>query len=548
MVSPYDLAFGVLQSALVDLDGDGKPDVAVPVQSRDPMREINRRLPEMSPMTRAGFRGGEIRNAEPQTNALLDAATMPARMFVEQAQSAGGATAKAVDDPTLANVTNAGVQNALLLGRPVTAGVMGGVGLLEAARRDYAPEIFPSATAQDDPLSPDQRRRLRQLSSRRDLTPGQRDELASLNKIVTDVATRKATAGIEGEEEGKRLERERYDAQTRKAMAGRDAALARDRRFSDTEVGKVFNETGGLAPYIAGATFGAVSRLGTGPGTSTAGKVWNQYVEPALVGGLAGVGAANAPLIADAYVTSEPYNPVKEAYEVYARELPEGHPDKVKAAEFARAQQPANPRREQAQKELADRGLMGLIWPAIEGAGSGMVASQGVNAMGRLGRAVGVADPLPAGGPKGTPASGGQVAPGGGLVPVSPTPQPPGGSPQPVQAQSFRTYSQAPQDVRDEAFNSYLATRNITGSPPPANATAGAMRSDLASNGINVPITPDRIRATEQAISEFIVANKREPRTPQDFAAVRMAATLALGGTVIGNALAPEQTRNALLP
>lgn len=551
MADPYEQAFASLQTALVDLDGDGVPDVAVPA---DPMRAINQRF---GPMTETSRRGNkpraELRATEP-TNALLDAATLPARMFVEQAESAGRATARAVDDPSLATVTNAGMQNALLLGRPVAAGVVGAVGLAEAARRDYAPDILPrSAEANDpnDPLQPDQRRRYNQLVRRgRDLREGERAELDALNRIVTEVATKRATAGLEGQEEAKRLERERFDAQTRKAIGDKAAALARDRRFSDTEVGKLFNESGGLAPYIAGAAFGGVSRLGTGPGTTTGGKIWNQYVEPGLAGALAGVGAANAPLIADGYITSEPYNPVKEAYEVYARELPEGHPEKQKAAEYAATLPSANPRRVQAQQELRERGASGLIWPAIEGGGSGMVASQSINAAGRLGRAAVSpfrSDP-PSGGPAGSQTGGGTTGSSGG-----PTPQPPGGQPpqipnQPPARSDFSLYRDLPEGIRNDLLRAYNTERTVAGSPPAAKATADRLKSELASDGINVPITDDRIRATEKAISDFIVANKREPRTPQDFALIRNAATLALGGTVIGNALAPEAPRNALLP
>jgi hypothetical protein len=159
MADPYEQAFAALGTALVDLDGDGVPDVAVP--ARDPMREINRRLPERSPMTRAGFRGGELRNAEPEENALLQAATFPARAFVDQAEAAGRSIGKATLDPTLANVTNAGVQNALLVGRPVAAAVMGGAGLLEAARRDFAPSIFGGSSEAQSFLTPEQRDELK---------------------------------------------------------------------------------------------------------------------------------------------------------------------------------------------------------------------------------------------------------------------------------------------------------------------------------------------------------------------------------------------------
>lgn len=64
MADPYEQAFAELGQALVDLDGDGRPDVAVPTQN--PMRAINR---QYGPMTQASIDGyqmqPEMKTAQP---------------------------------------------------------------------------------------------------------------------------------------------------------------------------------------------------------------------------------------------------------------------------------------------------------------------------------------------------------------------------------------------------------------------------------------------------------------------------------------------------
>lgn len=67
---------------------------------------------------------------------LLDMGAVPAQEFVAQAGRAGTSIAEAQSDPTLANVTNAGVQTGMAFGRPVVAAGAGAAGLLEAMRRD----------------------------------------------------------------------------------------------------------------------------------------------------------------------------------------------------------------------------------------------------------------------------------------------------------------------------------------------------------------------------------------------------------------------------
>ena len=103
-----------------------------------------------------------------------------------------------------------------------------------------------------------------------------------------------------------------YDQQVRTAEAARDRELSRDRRFSDTATGKLFEATGGFAPMAFGAATGALSRVATGGGKM------GDYVLPAGLGTLAGAGSANVPLAYNTLYT-EPDNPMKRAFEALLR-------------------------------------------------------------------------------------------------------------------------------------------------------------------------------------------------------------------------------------
>jgi hypothetical protein len=200
------------------------------------------------------------------------------------------------------------------------------------------------------------------------------------NEFVRDQNKGKQTALNEAE----RKKQEEYDRAVGTAEAARDKELARDRRFSDTEVGKVWDKTGGLAPVLAGTVTGALSRSATGGGSA----MYN-YGLPAGLGALAGVGAANVPLAYNALFT-EPDNPQKRAMEAYARELPPTHPRRAEFEELARTLADANPVRSAAAAEfydphkLAERAIMG----GTEGLLGGMLGADVPRTLGRAGSSI----------------------------------------------------------------------------------------------------------------------------------------------------------------
>lgn len=111
----------------------------------------------------------------------------------------------------------------------------------------------------------------------------------------------------------------------------------------------------------------------------------------------------------------------------------------------------------------------------------------------------------------------------------------------PAQSQNLRTYRDLPQGVKDENYQYYQDQRRLIGGAPPQQSTADAIKSYLASQGVNVPLTPERIKESEQGILWFLKTFKREPNSPADFQAIRRqfnGRTLALPGMIIGgNAL-----------
>ncbi|HVT27657.1 MAG TPA: hypothetical protein VHE81_06525 [Lacipirellulaceae bacterium] len=347
----------------------------------------------MTPTTIAGRPNGFISSREPDPtwgDLALSAAEFPARATVGQFDAAGTGLADAISDPSLANITNAGVQSGLAMMSPTLTAVSGLGGLGLAALRDA--DLIPSAEARrlhraphqsppppvaappevdpvfekikDDPslLALYQQIKVEQNNATRDY-PGRNGD-ASRAEAAARV---KGLQGQFAEALSKRdaAKQGLYDQQVQNATAARDLELGRDRRFSDTEVGKVYDKLGGYAPLVAGFVPGVVSRLAYGPASNLGSKALR-----AFTGATFGVGANNVPLAYNAFAT-EVDNPEQRAYEAYAYNLPDDHPDKVKAQAMAEKLPTLNPLRVQAAEELYDpekfkeRALMG----ALEGFG-----------------------------------------------------------------------------------------------------------------------------------------------------------------------------------
>jgi hypothetical protein len=186
-------------------------------------------------------------------------------------------------------------------------------------------------------------------------------------------------AEIEARKAAQASERAEYDRQVGLAEAARDKELARVRRFSDTGVGEAFESLGGLAPFLAGIAGGGLSRMATGPGVTTMGKLLKDYVAPVAAGSLAGFTATNAPLAYDAFYTDSD-NPEKAAYSAYSRELPQGHPRKQEFSDYAASLPDKNPVREQAGEEFYDEFGKRLGMGIIEGTGGALMGSDAVRA------------------------------------------------------------------------------------------------------------------------------------------------------------------------
>jgi hypothetical protein len=440
-VDPFDAALANLKGILVDLDGDGSPDAAVapqdlargagrasvvpqfrPEATGNPLVDAGlQSLPNygfgpMTPMSRSGgLPQGEIRSRTPTVgddasaylssrgpigervapvaNALLDFGPVPAQGVVEQFDRAGTAVADAYNDPSLANVTNAGVQSAMAVGRPVAAGAMLGAGMLEGARRDFAPDVFGSADAQS--LNRKQRREQEMMDRQ-----AMREREAELARIRAQSEAKRAeddaAAVRQAEAEKKALELQKEqeaNAEYRRAISRaetlRDDELAKKWSFADSNAGKVFRASGGMAPMVLGAVGGYAGRLAHGD----KGGVLRTYAGPTMEGALMGVGAANAPVFAD-YLYAPKVNPDKAAAGAYGRELPPGHQRKQEYLGYAApegmpgAMSDINPVYKAAEDVVWSEFPERLASGAFEGAGGGIFGATLGTLTGRSGNAL----------------------------------------------------------------------------------------------------------------------------------------------------------------
>lgn len=332
---------------------------------------------------------------EREGGGLLD--VVPGFAGIDAAQK----ISEASDDPSLAKMTGAGVRSgtaiasmAPVYGPALKAGLgiattIGGAGLAEAARRDMGSPVTAANAAGDaeDPQAAALREEIARLdraatgdlpgrksSEAAAIRAGYQQQAAAARARLADMMAEKARAAQD-------KERGTFDAATAQATKLRDAELARmGDRFSNTNVAKIYKETGGFMPLLAGGVAGAMSRA------APAKSLWDS---PKVAGALAGVTATNAPLAYDAFMTPVE-NPEKRAYEVYGRELPDGHPDKAKAIETAAGMPTANPIRTEAQREfydpikLAERIGVGTF----EGVGGGLIGSHAVDVPKAIGKTV----------------------------------------------------------------------------------------------------------------------------------------------------------------
>jgi hypothetical protein len=492
---------------------------------------LKKRLLDLDQMpstdARAGRMAGEARNYE---RTLGDTGQDVEAILRDIATSQPEALVKAFEEPGIGTATNAVAQTALLANQPAKAlGAIGtGLGVSLADDTNLF-GLFGEASADDvDPLGPDQRARLKVLQDKqakgRTLSRAEREEQGTYLQTLQAAATAKAEGDARNKEAAGRAERQEYDEAVDYAGKVRDDALAKDFRFQDTELGKTWNEISGVAPFGAAFGAGALTRLGTGPGQSFAGKVVKDYALPIVSGTGAAFAAQNVPLFANMGAPAN--NPQKEAFLAYARELPQGHPRKQEMMDYAQRLPDENPVQSEAYDQFNEGLGKRLGVAALEGLTFGKLGASAVNVGGRAYRAA-------TGQASGGGASGGT---GGGNNPPNPNPPPP--IPPPTNL-ATGPYKKLPQNVRGRVQDAYVGGRAVAGGTEMVPALgAPKIKQALEKLGYDVPVTEQRIKDTNIAVRQFIQKEGREPVSKADWSRIFTDKTLAVPLAVGGGAAA----------
>lgn len=422
MADPFEVALAGLRQAIVDLDGDGVPDatydpVSGAVQRAPDMSGGAPRIPSFGTLSSGNTPAGDvIGNAfGPSAGAAWSRTENVARPIAQTAVNvlaqpitAGNAVVQAIEDPTIANLTNAGVQTGMALFRPGMIAKAGLAGYGAAAAKDLG--LFGGTARADDlerrlrSMSPAEVRALQQqvgvspdgrvgpqtITAVRTHEQRLAAEAAERTRIEAEKARLEQQgqnavalerARIEAQAEAERKSREQsnvlnlYNEQVQTAERARDAELSRRNRFEDTEVGKVYGKLGIVTPMVAAMGAGGLAKAALG---SRAGNA------PLMAGVGTGAVAANYPLAHDVLLTPAE-NPDRRAYEAYARELPPTHPRKQEWTEYARTLPVDNPTREAASREFYDpvKFVERTGIGAIEGLVAGTAGSHALEAVGR---------------------------------------------------------------------------------------------------------------------------------------------------------------------
>lgn len=455
---------------------------------------------------------------------------------------AASAIGEAVQDPSIANITNAGVQSALnvpTMRGLKAAGVIGTAGLGLAGAADmglfnggaHAQSVRQDRAAAERAKAEAAKARAeaegKAATLRAQADAAQRAVEIEAKRKADELAAQKASEDLA-----------EYNNAVRRADLAKNEILAdRPTKFKDTYTGALFDKFGVLAPGIVGAGTGVTTR----GGLRSLGFN-NRYAlmaAPATLGMLAGGVAANWPL-GHELIFQPPLNPERRAYEAYARELPPTHPRKQEWTNYAERLPEENPARKVASKEfyddrkLAERSVIG----AAEGVLGGLAGAEFPGAMFYAGKKL--ANALREGYRKSAPTTG---AADRAVLPLELNATGPAAAPTAAASsapQVYKSYSDLPASVRTPIQNAYLAARAIEGVAPPANKTAAAIRNNLTQARIDVPISAKRIRTTNETLDAFIAAYGRLP-TRKELAQLFNNSTLAVPAAVgigaAGNAL-----------
>lgn len=380
---------------------------AVPAPSQGGVPELG--FGPMTPATQGGRLNPQLTQGPapmPQQVAqgVADYGSMPARAVVDQFDRAGTALADTANDPSLANITNAGFQSGMAVAQPVRALQVLGAGYAAAAASDMLPSFTGTAEAGSSRKAAQE-----QIPDMPGLTPeqmqiyriakreGRSGAMKRLEEISADFSKQqgaalaegarvKAVAEAEAVAAAGRQKQEEYNNQVGYAEGVRDKELSRDRRFSETDMGQIYEKTGGASVMAAGVGAGMLHRLAAGPASAIADPVRrfaSTTLLPFVEGTAAGFTMANLPLAYNAFAT-ESDNPEKRAYQGYARELPDGHPKKEGAAKYAASLPDGNPVRQQASDEFYGDFVPRLGISAIEGGVNAIVGRNAIDAVKRM--------------------------------------------------------------------------------------------------------------------------------------------------------------------
>lgn len=536
---PWEQAFGSYQQALLDLNGDGVPDVAVPVSNQE-RRGISRRaMYGRSPDEKTQARlNADMPRLEQNAETLASITNIP---------QTGRAFEKAYADPSIPTLTNAGMNAMLTAARPIGALKVLGSGLAAAAASDFG--LFGgSAEAQSTDRSRRNAARAEADAARAQgaaATAKAQAEAAVLaaqteaNRVMAEQRQKEANAALLRQKEAEK--QAEYTRSVVNAEKQRDAIRATDTQFKDSKVGKVYEETGGYAPMLLGAAGGLVHRLAAGP---TKGVV-DKYVMPALEGTALTFAALNAPLLYNSFSTPA-LNPQRQALETYARELPLEHPLKMDAAEQARKLPINNLIADNAWKEMTDpmgqarrlgsafiegapAGLFGRNLPdatraVVQGASElpGVIRESYHKAMAAADKAALRREAIAERTKAGSQSRGGSNQ----------------GSDPPKE---YSRYASVPQSYRDNTVDALLAARSVAGGDIPATGTAKAIRDAHLSYNIKIPVTPQRVDKTQEIINQFTASNGRPPtrRELMPLLDPKNLGTLAIPAAVGASALNP---------
>lgn len=529
---------------------------------------------------------------------LIEAVSAPAKAYVDEFGRATDAVAGAMEDPSLPNVSEAAIRTLITAGRPIeaagaTAGAYGLAALGDAVGAKASAADPKSIEERLRVMPQDQ---LRALQKELGVSPDGRLGPATINAAVEKERAAEASRSDQKEIEMVRARAEaeakaRAGAETeQKGEVGRrvdeakhalmqELAASREPARDETLVGRLYQQLGVLTPMAAGIGGGVAARIAK-PALKTGNKLVDDYINPALAGSEAGGSVALAPTFATAY-RSDPTNPEYAAWQRYMTRLPaEAEQEIAKVSDRLGSIDRIDPAVTQARDDLKNPVVRGLAM--LQGGLGGLVGNVGAAAAGQVpgkmaqvpgriarGYREGFSDPpgLPAPNPP-APLAGRTIAPDGTIGRSGPQPKSiasatttgggtrlalPGGPSEPLpgsgtlqssarpsqgrDVETYRYYKDLPDETRQTPRDAYAAELNVNGDALPAKPTATRLQDMMLARGVNVPITPQRVKATNEAVTQFIKKFKRPPQTAEEWASVLNDKTLALplaGGAAAG--------------